>query len=223
MTTQALVQSKAAKGFRIAARNLGATASQYRPSGLTAPTRTLHATISAAFDTGAAFGFKSPLIQDKPRVFGLLDTTDITAGDILVCGDTYFVARFDPFRPPLCILCNRTVTLSGSAGAGSTDTASGECTLAGYQTDYGTPSGSSGVLASGWPCSILLSGRGENTDSGVAGALKAADYEMLLPVMPSFVPEVYMTAEDDLGRVFVIEAVEPSQFGNRCRMKAQQV
>ncbi|WP_062018243.1 hypothetical protein [Gluconobacter japonicus] len=225
---QARLQALTARGYSKAAKRIGAETVQYRPTSLTDPLASPYASFLAAFNNDAGFSFKAPTLWGKPAVFGLFDTMDVQVGDILVSsGERYFVARFEAFQPPLCILCDRTISLFGNASSGdgtTGDDSSSACPLAGYQDDYGT-SGDDGssAVASGWPCSILLKGSGEASGSSIPGAIKAAVYQLLLPVMPGFNPQVYMTATDDLGRSYVIEGVEVSQYGTKCLMRVQQV
>ncbi|MFT9361252.1 hypothetical protein [Acetobacter okinawensis] len=221
---QALLQQKVARGYAKAALRLGATTAQYRPTALDAPMSTPYATLLAAFNNDKKFGFDGPALWGRPAVFGLLDTTDVQAGDLLTCaGENYFVARMEPFRPPLCMLCNRAVSLSGLPGQGNANGDGGVCTDVGASNDYGTGGSGKTILASGWPAFIQIKNKGGTTGDGIPGSIKAADYEMFLPVMPNFVPTTYMTVTTDLGMTYTISAVEPSQYGNRCLMGVNQV
>ncbi|WP_019091745.1 hypothetical protein [Komagataeibacter europaeus] len=223
---QALVQQKVASGYANAALRLGATTAQYRPGSLTAPMTTAYATMLAAFNADKAFGFQAPALWDKPAVFGLFDTTDVQSGDLLTCaGENYFVARLEPFRPPLCMLCNRVVSLSGQLGQGSTNGNGAVCTDVGASDDYGTAGDTTDqtTLASGWPAFIQIKNRKDTVGDGIPGSIKASEYEMFLPLMPDFIPTVQMAVTTDLGTTYTISAVEPSQYGNRCLMSVRQV
>ncbi|PYD79034.1 hypothetical protein CFR80_15670 [Komagataeibacter oboediens] len=223
---QALLQQKVARGYAKAALRLGATTEQYRPASLTAPMGTAYATMLAAFNADKAFGFQAPALWDKPAVFGLFDTTDVQSGDLLTCaGENYFVARLEPFRPPLCMLCNRVVSIAGQPGQGSANGDGAVCTDVGASDDYGTAGDTSAqtTLASGWPAFIQIKGKGSPTGDGIPGSIKAADYEMFLPLMPNFIPDVQMAVTTDLGTTYTLTAVEPSQYGNRCLMSVRQV
>lgn len=223
---QALVQQKVARGYAKAALRLGAATAQYRPASLTAPMATAYATFLAAFNNDRTFGFDGPALWDKPAVFGLFDTTDVQSGDLLTCaGENYFVARLEPFRPPLCMLCNRVVSIAGQPGQGGTNGDGAVCTDVGASDDYGTAGDTSdqATLASGWPAFIQIKNKGNAVGDGIPGSIKAADYEMFLPLMPDFVPAVQMAVTTDLGTTYTISAVEPSQYGNRCLMGVRQV
>ncbi|PYD63559.1 hypothetical protein [Gluconacetobacter entanii] len=223
---QALVQQKVASGYAKAALRLGATTTQYRPASLAAPMTTAYATLLAAFNNDRKFGFDGPALWDKPAVFGLFDTTDVQSGDLLTCaGENYFVARLEPFRPPLCMLCNRTISIAGQPGQGSTDGDDSVCTDVGASDDYGTAGDTSAqtTLASGWPAFIQIKRKGSPTGDGIPGSIKAEEYEMFLPLMPNFIPAVQMAVTTDLGTTYTLTAVEPSQYGNRCLMGARQL
>lgn len=222
---QALLQQKVARGYAKAALRLGAMTTQYRPASLTAPMATAHASFLAAFNDDKNFGFARPALWDKPAVFGLFDTTDVQSGDLMTCaGENYFVTRLEPFRPPLCMLCNRVVSIVGQPGQGSTNGDGAVCTDVGASDDYGAAGDTDGqtTLASGWPAFIQIKGKGSPTGDGIPGSVKAADYEMLLPVMPGFIPTVQMAVTTDLGTTYTLTAVEPSQYGNRCLMSVRQ-
>lgn len=226
---QARVDYLSNKGFMKAAQRVGSSTTQYRPSQLTAPMAQVYATFMAAFSRDAAFSFTQPLTWGRPNGIGLFDTTDVQTGDIVVNnGDTFFVSRKEAFRPAIVILCNRVVSLFGSLGtAPQNDALSGStaCPLAGVQSDYGTSfSGGANAAASGWPCSILLSGRGDRSASGVPGASRASTFQLLLPELPGGVfPQPYSNIRDDLGNTYRIDSVEVTQYGIRCGIHLVQV
>lgn len=226
---QARLQAKVAKGYGKAAQRVGALTTQYRPTSLTDPMGVAHATLFADFASDAAFSFRKPPLWDKPTVFGLFDTTDVQAGDILVAPmGTYFVARFEPFRPAVCVLTNRTVSFAATdqSGSGATDGSSSDaCNLAGYQDGYNGQStdGTGSVEASGWPVSIILKNKGERVSSGLPGNLRSGQFEMLAPIIPGFTPRPYMTVTDDMGTEYTVDAVEPSQYGNRLMISVNQI
>ncbi|ASL39319.1 MULTISPECIES: hypothetical protein [Acetobacter] len=227
---QARLQAKVAKGYGKAAQRVGALTTQYRPIDLIDPMgAAAYAALFADFASDAVFSFKRPPLWDKPTAFGLFDTTDVRAGDILVAPmGTYFVARFEPFRPAVCVLTNRTAsfTATGQSGSGVTDGSSGDvCTLAGYQDGYnGQSSDGSGLAeASGWPVSIILKNKGERVSSGLPGNLRSGQFEMLAPIIPGFTPRPYMTVTDDMGTEYTVDAVELSQYGNRLMISVNQI
>ncbi|WP_086653101.1 hypothetical protein [Acetobacter malorum] len=227
---QARLQTKVAKGYAKAAQRLGALTTQYRPAARTAPMTTAHATLMADFASDAAFTFQKPPLWGKPTVYGLLDTTDVLAGDILAAPmGTYFVARFEPYRPVICILTDRIISFSATAQSGSGitgDGSAGTCSLAGYQDGYGGQTDDSGAVtveASGWPASILRRGVGSKMDTGLPGALGQAQFDVLCPIIPGFVPKAYMQIEDDLGVSYTVDAAEVSQYGSRLIVSVNQI
>lgn len=221
---QATLQSKVARGYAKAAMRLGAETQQYRPSSLTDPMASVYATLMAAFNNSATFTFQQPTPWGRPAVFGLFDTSDVQAGDILVSGsDTYFVDRFEAFQPAALILCNNTLTISGGLSGSSGAADSAACALLGYQPGYsGMPATSAAPLTGAWPCYLGLKGRGKRADSGIPGSISGASYEIFLPLMPGFAPTAYMTASDSRGIGYTIEAVEISPYGYRCDASIQQ-
>ena len=188
-----------AAGFGHAAMHLGMKGTQYRPSDPMAPMASAYAAPIVAFDSQARFGFVAPAGWGVPMRFALMDTSDVLAGDILVCGaDTYFVARVEDFRPPLSVLCNRVVTVSNV-------------------------SGSVGNILVGCPASIEMKGRGESAQSGMPGSLRPGQFVLLLPPVPEVALQPYMTVTTDLGTSYTVNAVETSSYGFRCVISMQQV
>lgn len=192
------IGQRVSAGFGRAAAHLGVAGVQYRPSDALSPMGAVHATPMMAFDT-PDFGFSKPAVWGVPSRYALLDTGDVRAGDILTCGtDDYFVARVEALRPPLCILCNRVVSVSGVAGT-------------------------AGLVVAGCPASIGLKSRGESEGSGMPGSLRPGQFAMFLPLLPGVALLPYMTVTTDLGTSYTMNAVETSDFGFRCTISLQQV
>lgn len=225
---QTTIQRHAARGYAMAAVRLGSVTKQYRPTSKTEPmTGTPYALVMATFNDDPKFSFKRPIMWDKPMCFGMFDTTDVDVGDLMEVPieGTFFIARFEMFRPIEAVLCNAVVTISGQAGAGDDDdgSGSGTCDLAGDQSGYSTPSAGSVTLVSGWPAWIGKPGRGISTQSGVPGSLPAATFLMRLPIIPGWSPRPYMTVTTDKGLIYIISGVSSSQYGHECLMSVQQV
>lgn len=208
---QAGIQQKVARGFATAARFLGSTYVQIRPTTPDAPlTQPSLQTLLANFDRAATFAFQAPSDWGKPARYGLLDTSDVEVGDYFVAqpepGAVLFVAAFEPFQPPLCILCNRVLTIS-RPGADVT---------AGYTPTFGgRTTGTDTVLAIGWPASLLIKNKGEGDPARLPGDVKAASFEVLLPLVPGVTLKPTDRLTDETGTVYVIAAVEISSYGNR--------
>ncbi|MFT8522052.1 hypothetical protein [Gluconobacter oxydans] len=197
---QAMIAARLSRGYAKAAAVLGALGEQYRPSGGLSPMETLHAQPMLAFDVDAGFSFARPIGWGIPTEYVLTDRRDDTqVADILVAnGRTYFVASVEPLRPPLCVVCSRTVTVSGVTGTVET-------------------------LVSDCPAAVIMRAKGESSGSGIPGATRPGQSVMYLPLLPGVVLTPYMTVTTDLGTTYTVNAVEVSGFGIRCTMSLQQV
>ena len=227
---QISVQRHAARGYALAAKRLGAPSRQFRPTTGNNPLDgALYAAVMATFNDDPAFSFKRPIMWDKPLCFGMFDTTDVFSGDLIVTPDegTFFITRFEMFRPIEAVLCNAVVDISGTPGSGALDddgnAVTGSCDLGGAQSDYGSSSTGSSVLAAKWPAWIGRPGRGSGAQSGVSGSLPAASFLMRLPLIPNFMPQPYMTVATKAGLRYVISGVSASQYGYECLMNVEQV
>ena len=223
---QSAIQRHAARGYAMAAIRLGAPSRQFRPSAKSDPmTGTPYAIVRATFNDDPAFSFRRPIVWDKPICYALLDTTDINPGDLVVTPEegTFFITRYEPFRPVEAILTNAIVTVSGSAGSGDQGDDTGACDLAGAQGGYGSSATASVALVTGWPAWIGKPARGISTQSGVPGSLPAATFLMRFPLVPGWAPRPYMTVETDQGLLYTISGVSSSQYGHECLMSVQQV
>ncbi|WP_197460399.1 hypothetical protein [Gluconobacter albidus] len=197
---QAMIAARLSRGYAKAAQVLGASGEQYRPSGGLTPMDVLYAQPMLAFDVDAGFSFERPIGWGIPTEYVLTDRRDDTqVGDILAAsGRTYFVASVEPLRPPLCVVCSRTVSVSGVTGVVQT-------------------------LVSECPAAIIMRAKGESSGSGVPGATRPGQSVMYLPLLPGVVLTPYMTVTTDLGTTYTVNAVEISGFGIRCIMSFQQV
>ncbi|BAK82882.1 hypothetical protein [Komagataeibacter medellinensis] len=207
----------AARGFARAATRIGAPATQYRPTAPASPCATPHARVMAAFNNDRAFGFVGPALWDVPFVFALLDTTDVRAGDIVVCGtETYFIARAEPFRPPLCVLCNAVVNISTTLPVAADVAAPG-----GYATSGDVSA--QATIATGWPA-MIRPGSGAGVPGPVQpGSIHTGGYEMFLPAIPTVTVQPAMWADDGAGSRYTIGAARASPWGVRCQLGRQQI
>lgn len=170
------IQAKVAYGYLKAATYLGATFTQYRPDGPANPISDANqiATLKAAFDPDAKFSFAKPSGYGKPVYFGLFDPSHVQVGDYLVhdTQGTYFLAGFEPIKPPMCVQCNRTLTFTrpGPPKIGP--------------NAYGGPLPSDAVvMLTAWPASVLKGTKGDKGDTGtlLPGDVRQAWVEILLP------------------------------------------
>jgi hypothetical protein len=196
---QATIATRVASGWAKAAAILGIAGMQYRPTNALVPMAAVYGRPMMVFDAGPAFSLARPQNWGVPTEYVILNTTDVSTGDILVCGSgTYFVARYEAMRPPLCVLCTRTVSVSGVTG--TTTTVLSDC-----------------------PAAILLKSHGDRDDSGMPGSTRPGQFVLYLPSLPGVTIVPYMTVVDDLGNSYSVASAEATSFGFRCMITNQQV
>ncbi|MBV1829718.1 hypothetical protein HNW77_01400 [Komagataeibacter sp. AV436] len=207
----------ATRGFARAATSIGAATVQYRPVSALEPCASPYGQGRAAFSNDRAFGFAGPALWDVPFVYALTDLPDLQAGDILTCGaEIYFIARVEPFRPPLCVLCNAVVTLTGTEAV-QTDAAS----PGGYATSG--DAGAQATLATDWPAMIRPGSGAGVPGPAQPGAIRPGGFEMFLPAIPGVSLQAAMWVQDGSGPRYTIGAARSSPWGVRCQMAQQQV
>ena len=213
---QAEIQAKVAFGLGKAAQYVGAMVTQYRPIGSANPmSAAAHGTLLAAFDQDGTLSLAKPQAWDKPFVFAAMDTTDVASGDILVGLDTYFVARFEPMRPPLCVLTNRVVAfLTEADGEGA---AFGEG--AGFS---GRAASTDVAVASGWPAAVIPKSRGTPDPLKLPTDTMEARFEVFAPRIPGVTLTAGMRMTDDLGAAAIIETAELQPHGWHLSVLAAQ-
>ncbi|GAB6968557.1 hypothetical protein JCM25156A_25950 [Komagataeibacter kakiaceti JCM 25156] len=205
-----------ATGFARAAARVGAACTQYRPATAMQPLGVAYAQAMAAFSNDRAFGFAGPALWDVPFVYALMNIGDVRAGDILTCArETYFVARYEPFRPPLCVLCNTVVTITATTAL-ATDLAN----PGGYATSGDVTAQS--VLATGWPALIRLGGGTSVPGPDQPGAIRGGAVEMFMPTIPGVTLQPTMWVSDADGTRYTIGSARAGPWGTRCQMGQQQ-
>nr|WP_321985338.1 hypothetical protein [uncultured Lichenicoccus sp.] len=201
------IQTKVARGYGIAARFLGSTYTQYRPTGPNAALTNVVQTLNAAFDTTAGFKFAGPALWGKPTRFGLFDTTNVQVGDYFVGqAQTLFVSAFQLYEPPELVLCNAVMSISSP----------GEDTLPGLSNTYaGRTNATDQVLATGWPVSILIKQKGDMDPVKLPADVRSASFEVLMPIIPGVAITPSLRLNDGQGNTYVVNAAEQTSFGNR--------
>lgn len=231
------LQHLVARGYGRAAHKVGLPSQLVRPVSVADPLKGGVRSIMATFASDAAFKFQKPPLQDKPQTFGLFNTDDILSGDLIVNADgIYFVEMLEPWRPAVCILTNAIVSLkeTSQSGSGTLDDCGsldgGTCSLAGLQDPYGIASTSSAsdgtgdkTIAINWPAYIGPPKRGLNAASGISGTVRASEYQLLLPLIPGYIPLPYMQVTDQHGRSYTISGATTSQYGSECLMTVNQI
>ena len=212
-----------AKGYTIVALQLGSGVAIFRPvSAFIDLTGAPLSTTLALFDSGPAFGLKAPDLLSHPLAYAGMNTLDVRTGDILVQStqdvveatgtvpvaqnikaDTYFVARLEAMRPPLCVLCAAYVSVLEPAPA----------LVPGLNTHGGRSDATDQVIASLWPASILPLPHGDQPDAKLPSDVRAGWFDVVMPAIPGIVFGPGLRFSDNLGRTFVATTGGPTDWG----------
>jgi len=191
-----------AAGLSRVAEKIGFSVTQYRPENVMSPMGSVYAQTTAFFAADPELRSGVLSRPGTPYVYGAFETTDVVSGDIFSAeNETWFVCTNDCLASCLSVTCNHTISLYSSA----------------------TSSGSSTLLASGWPVAILMKSRGDHSKSGTPGAITPGAYVMYAPVLGELSLLPYMSVETEDGLIYTIDTVEVSRFGWRALLSMQQV
>lgn len=198
-------------GWNVAARNLGESATAYRPKDagdpLTPANRYLR--LPALF-TPIGGGTDKPVGYGVALFTGVFDASYTRPGDYLVQPDrTWFIAAQDAMLPPLCVETNRTVVFARPAQPVST----------GANPYSGVTAASSRALTGPWPASVLGASSGGRSEAGLPTDLAVAYWTVLLPPVPGVMLAASDLMSDDLGRNGVIAAAELTRLGWRLTVR----
>jgi hypothetical protein len=194
-------------GLGLSARHVGQTADAFRPAGpfepLSKQNRFLR--LPAAF-TPAKGGSAATNTYGDPLWHGIFDASYTQAGDYLVLGKTtFFVASQEPLLPVLCVLANRTISVTRP----TLQTATGTNPYGGFTT------GSSLPLMSSWPASVLAEGRMTTGAANLPTDQATPSWNILLPAPSGVLLGPGDMITDDIGRNAVISGAELSSLGWR--------
>lgn len=162
--------------------------------------------LSALFDASISLSFNAPSKFDNSLFAAIISPSAVEPLDFLVGQEgIFFVASKEPLKPILCIQCNRMCDFYRPSGdAPRPSFYSGDIASARIK------------LASGIPLSELQGTKGERnaaeqlpTDSRMQWSI------VLVPSLPGLTLRQADRMTDDLGRNFVISAVELSDLGWR--------
>jgi len=201
------LQNKIYAGYGKAALRLGTDQVQYRPVGAGDPLATPFATIKASYNAEDMSYGKADKYGSSVW-WGLFDGRLTQVGDYLVgMQGTYFIASQQLHLPIQCVQCNRRIRLTrmvdnGAVGAG------------GYRGVCATEAQDQ-LGALGWPASVLLKGRMENTGSDLPGATKNVGWQILLPASIPIIINASDVLVDDLGRRYAVQGAEQTDMGWR--------
>ena len=203
---QTFVNQKIAYGLARAASILGVSQALYRPTSPMSPVSgTPYGNIYCAFDVTADFRLISTAQPNHAYVTLLADPALVQQGDYLVGDDTHFVARTEPLRPALCVLCDQVLDVLSSDVT----------TSAGTNAYGGRTSGTDTVIAQGWPVSMSARTRGEQDTTKLPSDTRAAYYDVLAPPIPGISLVFGMRLRDNTGQDYEIVSAELSPFGWR--------
>lgn len=211
----AQIQSRIYAGYGKAALTLGTVYSQYRPAGAANPLATVRGTLYASFNA-EDFGYKRPNKYGQPTWYGVFDGSVTQPGDYLIGQEgTFFIAAQQLHLPILMVECNRQVRLIRQAAPANVGAVgySGEC--ASDDVDVLGQRAVDGSFGTGWPASIILKGRSEQSGTDLPSTTKNVGWQILLP--PS-VPITIAAGDillDDLGRRYAVHGAEQMDLGWR--------
>ena len=203
---QTILNQKIAYGLARAASIVGASQALYRPNTATLPVSGApYSSIYCAFDVKPDFRLISTAQPSHSYATLLADPTLVQQGDYLVGDDTHFVARTEPLRPALCVLCDQVLDVL------NTDVT----TSAGTNAYGGRTSGTDTLIAQGWPVSMSAKTRGEQDMTRLPSDVKSAYYDILAPPIPGINLVFGMRLQDGTGQEYEIVSAELSPFGWR--------
>lgn len=158
-----------------------------------------------AFDVKPDFKLVSTAQPNHAYSALLADPSAVQQGDYLVGDDIHFVARVEPLRAALCVLCDQTL-----------DFLSSDITTSAGTNSYGGGSSTSDVLlAQGWPVSMSARTRGEADVTKLPSDTRAAYYDVLVPPIPGVFLTFGMQLRDTTGQEYEVMSAELSLFGWR--------
>jgi hypothetical protein len=213
----AALQDRIYAGYGHAAKRTGFNFEVHRPTSqwrgpIDASSRV--ATIPANFTVyGTGFQFEKQSTYKQPTYNGMFDARVCKVGDYLfnAVRGTYFIAGLAEQGPPLCVGCNRTVSITSAGPAKSF----------GAQAPYSgaDPAKDQDVLVN-WPASIIYDARGRANEQGLPLDLGSPFFGILLPATPGIDIRSGMIVTDDQTRRYIIGAAENTQLG--WRISSQQ-
>ena len=214
MVSAVLIQQKIAAGNAKAAARLGDSYQQYRASSAASPivAGNLIQSLMAQFAADKAGKFASPSQYGKAGWVGIFDMSQVMPGDYLVgLLGTFFVCDVERFTSPMCVLTNRTVTVTRMENAFAP----------GANSSYGGDvAGAGTAIITSWPASVLI--ESTKTTPGVVqtpNASKLGAVQILLPASVNnaagsgFLANDIVT--DDLGNRYAVYSAEQSNLGWR--------
>jgi hypothetical protein len=205
------LQGKVYYGYAQSAKRIGLPFSQYRPTSAVSPigSGSLVGTILASFNA-QDMKYSKPNSYGKPVWYCLADGRVMAVGDYFVgAPGTFFIASMQPLLPIQAIECNRTVTVfrpQQQAGVGAV----------GYG---GNTAQNQTAIATGFPASVLINAKADNSSVKLPGDTRQAWWNLLLPPIPgNIIIQDADVVTDEIGNRYVVSAAELTDMGWRITM-----
>jgi hypothetical protein len=205
------LQDRLYYGLGMSARHIGRTADAYRPVGpfdpLAKQNRFLR--LPAAF-VPAKSGTETTNAYGQPLWHGIFDASYTRAGDYrLLENEIFFIASQAPLLPVLCVIANRTISVSRP----TVQTATGTNPYGGFTAD------TSFDVLNLWPASVLGVDGSSSMATGLPTEQASPNWNILLPAPADILLSPGDRITDDFGRNAVISAAELSGLGWRITAK----
>ena len=209
----ATINAKVWAGYAKAALRIGTTYQHYRPIGPSAPisvsTRMADMLVSLNADDPT---YARPNVYGKATWYAVADASQLLVGDYIKgIEGTLFVASLQQLLPIFMVDCNRVVSFARpqqQTGVGAL----------GYG---GTTAANETILATAWPCSILLDDKKYKSSVDLPGDVHDPWWSIIAPAIPGVTFRNGDIMTDDLSRKYVIGNAELTDLG--WRITAQQV
>ena len=200
------LQDRIHRAAGMSARAVGQLADAYRPQGpvhpLDAANRYLR--LPALFVPATGRAARTNVFGD-PFWHGIFDASYTKPGDYVVLNrGTYFIASQAPLLPVLCVIANRTLSITRSVPISTPDGAYG-----------GYTAGSTVILMDRWPASVLSASKTSSPGSNLPTDVLSPYWSVLIPAPSGIVLSPGDLISDDLGRSAVISGSELTDLGWR--------
>jgi hypothetical protein len=194
-------------GLGLSAVHVGQTADAFRPAGAFDPLnkqnrflRLPAAFMPASGSSGTTNNYGQPLWH------GVFDASYTQPGDYLILGKkTFFIASQEPLLPVLCVMANRTISVTRP----TLQTATGTNPYGGFTAN------SSSALMTSWPASVLGEDRMTTITADLPTDQAIPYWNILVPAPSSVLLTPGDMIIDDIGRSAVISGSELTSLGWR--------
>nr|WP_294527309.1 hypothetical protein [uncultured Rhodopila sp.] len=198
-------------GLGKSARHIGQTANAFRPGGPFDPLKKENRFLRLpAVFVPVTESTKTTNVYGQPLWHGIFDASYTRTGDYLVCGSSiFFIASQEPLLPVLCVMANRTISVSRP----TVQTATGTNPYGGF-----TPNKSS-TLMNAWPASVLGEARSALTAANLPTDQAIPYWNIFVPAPAGVLLAPGDMVTDDIGRSAVIAGSELTNLGWRITAK----